>query len=438
MQSNLRWLLAFTLPVWLSLALPLSAQQTGAAATGRVVGRVIDQASRRPVAGASVATGDGTVRAITDDQGRFSVSALPGGPVRLTFGMIGFAARTDSLTLRPGVTQELEVTLSQEAVQLDPIAVTVRSGWLESSGFYEREQSNPGGTFITRDEVERKQARQLTDLLREVPGLRTFHLDPGRIHVRFNRETGNDLLAFDAAADRSLPGCEPDLYLDGILFRERAPSGNEPRVAGFDIVDLAQVEGIESYVGPNAPLQYQHPCGVILVWTRRGTSAGGTSAGRVAPGGPAAAAGSAPAGPGRAMPVIDAGTLVRVRPRLGDRLTGQVSLVEADSLVLSSDGESSTFRLLDMRRLERDGGIARAPDRLRRGGKWGFMLSVVGVAATAAVEEFQALGKREVIPDHSVRRPAYAMKVIGAGTVLGALLGGTLWKYREWIDIPLR
>ena len=189
MQSNLRWLLAFALPVSLSLAFPLSAQQAGAAATGRVIGRVIDQVSRRPVAGASVATGDGTVRAITDDQGRFSVSALPGGPVRLTFGMIGFAARTDSLTLRPGVTQELEVTLSQQAVQLDPIAITVRSGWLESSGFYEREQSNPGGTFITREEVERKQARQLTDLLREVPGLRTYNLDPGRIHVRFNRES---------------------------------------------------------------------------------------------------------------------------------------------------------------------------------------------------------------------------------------------------------
>jgi hypothetical protein len=439
MQSNLRWLLAFALPVSLSLAFPLSAQQAGAAATGRVIGRVIDQVSRRPVAGASVATGDGTVRAITDDQGRFSVSALPGGPVRLTFGMIGFAARTDSLTLRPGVTQELEVTLSQQAVQLDPIAITVRSGWLESSGFYEREQSNPGGTFITREEVERKQARQLTDLLREVPGLRTYNLDPGRIHVRFNRESANDLLAFDVAGDRSLPGCEPDLYLDGMLFRERAPSANVPRVAGFDIVDIAQVEGIESYVGPNAPLQYQHPCGVILVWTRRGTSpAGRTPSGGVATAGPSVGGAGPSPGTGRAMPLIDAGTLVRVRPRLGDRLTAQVSLVEADSLVVSRGGESSTFRLLDMRRLERDGGIARATDRLRRGGKWGFMLSVFGVAATAAVEEFQALGKREVIPDNSVRRPAYAMKVIGAGTALGALLGGTLWKYREWIEIPLR
>ena len=78
-------------------------------------------------------------------------------------------------------------------------------------------------------------------------------------------------------------------------------------------------------------------------------------------------------------------------------------------------------------------------DRVLRGGKWGFMLSVFGVAVAAAVEEFQALGYDEKeIAGNSPRKPAFAMKLIGAGTVSGALLGGALWRYRHWISIPLR
>lgn len=434
MLSNLRWLVAFTLPVLVSSAFPLTAQQTGVAA-GRVVGRVIDQASRRPIAGVSVAAVDGTVRAITDDQGRFTVDPLPAGTSQFTFAMIGYAPRTDTLTVRAAATQELEVTLSREAIGLDAIAVTVRSGWLESSGFYERQRSNPGGNFITREEAERRQSRQLTDLLRQVPGLRTFYLDAGRIHVRFNREGANDMLAFDPANDRSLPGCEPDLYLDGILYRERAASGNEPRVAGFDIVDITQVEGIETYSGPNAPLQYQHPCGVILVWTRRGTAPSAVArTSRPVAGGTASSPGT-----GRSMPPLEEGTLVRVRSRTGARVTGTVALVDADSMILNRGDESRRYTLLDVRTLDRDGGPAGPVDRLLRGGKWGFMLSVFGVAVAAAVEEFQALGYDEKeIAGNSPRKPAFAMKLIGAGTVSGALLGGALWRYRHWISIPLR
>ena len=87
------------------------------------------------------------------------------------------------------------------------------------------------------------------------------------------------------------------------------------------------------------------------------------------------------------------------------RITGQITLVDADSLVMRQGDDRSTFTLLDMRSLERDGGYATPLDRIRRGGKWGFLLSVIGVAVTAAVEEFQGLGDRtEVIPDNSVRK----------------------------------
>lgn len=429
MSAKVRWLAVLALPVLICLAVPAAAQQASTA-PGLIVGRIIDQGSRRPISGVSVAVGDSTVRAISDEQGRFAVDGAPPGPLQLTFSMIGYTRRTESLTVRPGATQEIEVTLSREAIQLDPIDVSVRSGWLESSGFYERETSNPSGTFIDKDEIEQRNPRQLTDMLRGVPGLRTVYLDAGRIHVRFNREAGNDVLAFEQDPDaETLPGCEPDLYLDGILYRERAAASSGPRVTGFNIVDVGLVEGIEAYSGPNAPLQYQHVCGVILIWTSRGRPAG-TASRRTTPSTPVNVA---------VMPELEQGTLIRIRPRFGPRITGQVALVDGDSLVMRQGEDRSTFTLLDMRSLERDGGYATPMDRIRRGGKWGFLLSVIGVAVTAAVEEFQGLGDRmETIPDNSVRKPSITVKVIAAGTLTGALLGGSLWRYRHWVDVPIR
>ncbi|MGD8279198.1 MAG: TonB-dependent receptor [Gemmatimonadota bacterium] len=432
MSSNSRWLALLLLPGLLLSAVPLRAQQTG---TATLVGRVIDQGSRRPIAGVSVALGDSTVRAITDGQGRFSITSLPAGIRQFTFSLIGYASRTDTVRLRADVVQELEVTLAGEAIALDAITVSVHSGWLESSGFYEREQSNPGGTFLTREEIERKRPTRLTDALREIPGLRTYYLDAGRIHVRFNREGGGNLLAFDQDSDRSLAGCEPDIYLDGILYRETAGTGNELRVSNFDIVGIPEVEGVEAYTGPNAPLQYQNACGVILVWTRRGSAPGSV----VAPARSASASGSGAATRGREMPAIEEGTLVRIMPRLGERVTGTVSLVDADSLVLGPLPRGSSYTILDIRRLQRDGGLAPSLERVRRGAKWGFVLGVVGVAFSAAIEEFKALGEDEqAISKNSPRRPATSIKIIGAGTVVGALLGGTLWRYRKWIDVPIR
>jgi len=432
MSSKSRRLGCLLLPGLLLSAIPLTAQQTGSAT---VVGRVVDQGSRRPITGVSVALGDSAVRAITDGQGRFSIASLPAGTHRLTFSMIGYAARSDTVRLRADVVQELEVTLAREAIALDPISVSVHSGWLESSGFYEREQSNPGGTFLTREEIERKRPVRLTDALREVPGIRTFYLDAGRIHVRFNREGGGDLLAFDPDNDRTLAGCEPDVYLDGILYRETSGFDNQLRVSNFDIVGIPEVEGIEAYTGPNAPLQYQNSCGVILVWTRRGTA----PASIVAPRGPAASPGTSESTRGRVMPEIAEGTLVRLVPRLGGRITGTVSLVDADSLVLGPLPRGSSYTVLDIRQLQRDGGIATPFERVRRGGKWGFMLGVMTVAFGAALEEFQALDQDEQsISKNSPRRPATSIKIIAGGTAVGALLGGAVWHYRKWIDVPIR
>jgi hypothetical protein len=67
------------------------------------------------------------------------------------------------------------------------------------------------------------------------------------------------------------------------------------------------------------------------------------------------------------------------------------------------------------------------------------MLGVATMAIAAAGEEFsRSNDRRASVSDHSPRNPAFAMSVIGGTTVTGAFLGGVLWKYRRWQDIPIR
>jgi len=52
----------------------------------------------------------------------------------------------------------------------------------------------------------------------------------------------------------------------------RATTDETPlnKVDDYDAVPVTAIEAMEIYVGANTPLQYRSPCGVILVWTRRG------------------------------------------------------------------------------------------------------------------------------------------------------------------------
>jgi hypothetical protein len=412
-----------------SEAIPAAAQAAGRdAQPARIMGRVIDHETRRPILGALITIESAEARAITDERGSFVLDRVAPGTIALTVEMLGYAKRTDSITLRGGAVHDVEIALGRQAIALAPLAVSVRSGWLEARGFYEREQSASGGHFFTREEIDARRTQALTDLLAEVPGVRLHYLDAGRKHVRFGRGATNDIPAFDPRQARALPGCEPDLYLDGTLFRERIPrDGTENRVDGFDIIEASQVEGIEVYIGANTPLQYQHSCGVILVWTRRGS-------------GPAPAMPAVAVEPNAALPELAPGTRLRVTLRTGRRALGRVGLVTADSLVLDDHSEPRLLAIDEIRSIQRSTGTASVLERSWRGARWGMVIGLVGIALSAAAEEFSELGNAQTgkISDWSPRKPAFGIKVVTGTTLTGALLGGAFWRYDTWADVNLR
>jgi hypothetical protein len=73
-----------------------------------------------------------------DKRGWFTFMGVPAGRFEVAVEMIGYQSRADSITIQSGRTHDMEVRLSPKAVELPPLAVTVRSQWLEENGFYER------------------------------------------------------------------------------------------------------------------------------------------------------------------------------------------------------------------------------------------------------------------------------------------------------------
>ena len=154
-------------------------------------------------------------------------------------------------------------------MELAPLEVTVtpRNRWLSLQGFYERRiESGLSGSYITRQDIERRNTDMITDLIDDFAGVRVIHSGPGKRTIRFNRGHGN---------------CEPDLYVDGALYRASSPSmltdggiswresGN--KVDDFNMVSANQIEAVEVYVGAATPIQFTNAngCGVVLMWLRR-------------------------------------------------------------------------------------------------------------------------------------------------------------------------
>ncbi len=221
---------------------------------GALVGRITDAASGRALQGVLLRIEATPLRVVTEANGTFSFPEVPAGRHVLTAEMLGYANRSDTLRVVPGEIIEAAFGMTTRAIELAPIEVTVRSRWLDTNGFYVRRSGGLAGHFFSRADIERKAPAQLTDLLRDIPGVLVLSRGVGTSSVYFRRVT-------TIVSDEGARGCEPAIYYDGI-----------PMNAGFDRlheIAIPFIDGVEVYVGAATPIRFQHPCGVVLIWTRR-------------------------------------------------------------------------------------------------------------------------------------------------------------------------
>jgi hypothetical protein len=219
-------------------------------ATGSINGKVLDR-SGRAVAGAELTIPGSTLRVETDDTGEFRLKNVPAGELQVRVRRIGFKPDTSMISVLAGQTAPLMIALQALPVVLAPMTILGKHYTGRLASFYQRRDRGLGH-YYTREEIEKRNPANTTDLLRTVPGIRLQPLGFGRQTLRFRGAR-----------------CPPLVWIDG-----------SPLGAGeFDIdnVPSRSIEAMEIYTGIAAlPSEFTAgpttttSCGTIVIWSRQG------------------------------------------------------------------------------------------------------------------------------------------------------------------------
>jgi TonB family protein len=190
------------------------------------------------------------IRVRTNEEGLYRLVGIVAGPATLTARRLGYQPYSRWFRLDGGEERTVDIPLGVTTHRLAEIAVTAPREAYESrlAGFTARSKLQVGH-FVTRERIDRANSSSLSDMLREIPGVK---IGPSRSEGRAIRLRGAN--------------CAPLVFVDGF-----------PASAGefdVDIVDLKSVEGVEVYSGIGSlPAEFTGPrqldrCGVIAIWSR--------------------------------------------------------------------------------------------------------------------------------------------------------------------------
>ena len=236
----------------LALLASLEAQAQLPAATdparGSITGIVSDSADVG-IVGATVTLVGGATIGVSASDGGFRLGAIPAGAHTLVARRIGFRPDTLVVTVPADTVIAVRIRLISTAQQIAPVIIASGrpryTGRL--AGFNER-RDRGAGRFFTAADIDARQPRLVSDLLRMVPG------------VRMGTANGQNIVTFRGRT------CPPLVWLDGA-----------PATAGYLDVDLfapSTLAGIEIYSGQaTVPAAFtwmrgKSNCGVIALWTR--------------------------------------------------------------------------------------------------------------------------------------------------------------------------
>ena len=235
-----------------------------ARATRATVGRVVMQtgtirgvvrdAQGSPVASAEVQWLPSGAVVRSKDDGSYTLSSVPVGPVSVRVRRIGYLATQREIELSGRGTATADWTLARAPQEMAVLTVNARREPSDRrlAGYRARLEAKRGGHFITRERIEQSGNRSMLDAFRGIPGVRIGTpprgVNAGRL-VRFRSST-----------------CQPLAFIDGF-----AASATD---FDFESIDLNMVEGIEIYLSSNSvPPELMGPrgleqCGVVAVWSR--------------------------------------------------------------------------------------------------------------------------------------------------------------------------
>jgi hypothetical protein len=222
---------------------------TSAAQPGSVTGRVRGPGAV-PFRGAQVLIDD-TVRAVSDDSGKFVAASIPKGAHKMIVRYVGFGPVQHAFRLDAGERIEREFTLQVNADTLAAVTIVGAKGEripMRLQGYEDRKLWG-SGHYIDRSQFEKHPSELMNTALRRMPGMLV------------KRGVGSMVYAVNSRVN-----CPVNLFLDGIPIHNPV---------SFDLNTLppATIAGVEYYAsGATIPAQYHkmgyEKCGVMLIWTK--------------------------------------------------------------------------------------------------------------------------------------------------------------------------
>ena len=192
---------------------------------------------------------------VTGETGQFVFRGVPPGTYRLTVTVQGYRKMTDTLQVSPDEDLELVLPLSVDPIRLAPIVVVADRVPMPRRDYIGRSRSR-SVFLVTREEIEKRNPRLLSELLNRVPGGIVLSTPPHGYTLLLRGQ------------------CRPGIWVDGIKV---------PYVTSIDqLMSPHDLEAVEVYHGFELPVEFGvNACGGVLIWTRMGTPApGGTGSGR--------------------------------------------------------------------------------------------------------------------------------------------------------------
>ena len=237
-----------------SILLLMATMLPAVASAQAVQGRLIGRETQAPVRGGTVhliaADSQAVALALTDAEGRFTLQAPRPGRYWMLARAPGYeTSETDAFAVgAEGARVSFVIGRRVVLDTVTAVGISAADRWWYG-GFRQRMRRNAGGRFITAEQIERWNYRQVADALRSVPSLELVYTPRGpRTRMRHPVSI--------------LTSCWTNMYLNGMRVDQEA----------VQHIDAADVAGIEVYTRGDAPAEYNSSmgaaCGVVVVWLR--------------------------------------------------------------------------------------------------------------------------------------------------------------------------
>ncbi|HJU73223.1 MAG TPA: SusC/RagA family TonB-linked outer membrane protein [Gemmatimonadaceae bacterium] len=234
------------------------------AATGTIEGRVTEQGTGRPLAGAQVFVAGTTVGTVSAANGTYRVLGVPARTVEVRARLIGFAPMNRQAAVTAGQTATVNFEMAVSALQLEQVVVTGSGQAVEVKKL--------GNTVATVQVPQFTPISSPSDLL--------LGREPGLVGLPSSGLTGEGArIRIRGNASLSMSN-EPIVFVDGIRINSKGDFGPNVGAGGggvpsrLDDIDPNSIERVEILKGAAAATLYgtEASNGVIQIFTKKGQS----------------------------------------------------------------------------------------------------------------------------------------------------------------------